>query len=63
MVHLPVSFVGFLWLLVSTVAVTAAVVSNATPATNNFFFICKQFNDWPSSDGKINYSAIRKLST
>jgi hypothetical protein len=51
MVHLPVSFVGFRWLLVSTVAVTAAVVSNATPATNNFFFIRKHLIGYPGSDG------------
>jgi hypothetical protein len=46
MVHLPVSFADFLWLVVSTVAVTAAVVSNATPATNNFFFILKHLSDY-----------------
>jgi hypothetical protein len=51
MVHLPVSFVGFRWLEVSTVAVTAAVVSNATPATNNFFFIRKHLIGYPGSDG------------
>jgi hypothetical protein len=35
---------------VSTVAVTAAVVSKATPATNNFFFIRKHLIGYPGSD-------------
>jgi hypothetical protein len=55
MVHLPASFVGFRWLVVSTVAVTAAVVSNATPATNNFFFIRKSLSDDPGTNGKISF--------